>query len=53
MISYDGLSCPGCEGPLEPRVLECGSCRIRVEGGFVFSEFAHLREDDLQFCGSS
>lgn len=39
--------CPGCQQPLQPSVLTCGPCGVRVEGPFHFNEFASLAPDDL------
>lgn len=41
------LLCPSCQGPLHPRVLECRTCDIRVEGDFEGSEFDRLSRDEL------
>lgn len=43
------ISCPSCHGPLQPRVLACGRCDLRVEGRFEANEFAGLDEKLLHF----
>jgi hypothetical protein len=43
------LSCPSCRGPLQPKVLACPDCDIKVEGPFQLNEFAALNPDDLHF----
>ena len=43
------LLCPSCSGHLAPRVLQCESCDIRVEGAFQWNEFATLSAEDLHF----
>ncbi|MGZ3725667.1 MAG: DUF2089 family protein [Pseudobdellovibrio sp.] len=43
------LACPSCRETLEPTVLSCHHCDIRVEGPFQFNEFASLSGDDLHF----
>jgi hypothetical protein len=43
------IDCPTCHGPLNPRVLACSACDIKVEGHFQQNEFASLNESDLHF----
>jgi hypothetical protein len=43
------ILCPSCKGQLQPKVLVCESCDLRVEGPFEFNEFASLSPDDLHF----
>ncbi|MCJ8347620.1 DUF2089 domain-containing protein [bacterium] len=43
------IVCPSCEGQLYPRVLECPSCSIKVEGEFSHNEFSSLNTDALHF----
>lgn len=43
------LQCPSCTETLKPKVLECASCDIRVEGPFQLNEFATLSPEDLHF----
>ena len=43
------LPCPSCSQPLQPLVLGCGACGIRVEGQFTLNEFASLPAADLHF----
>jgi hypothetical protein len=43
------VPCPSCRGPLQPRVLVCDACDIRVEGRFQTNEFAALEPEDLHF----
>lgn len=43
------LQCPACSEALQPKVLECVSCDLRVEGPFRLNEFATLPPEDLHF----
>ena len=43
------LPCPSCSTPMEPRVLGCDRCELRVEGKFSTSEFAGLTPELLHF----
>ena len=43
------LACPSCQSSLQPKVLSCSSCDIKVEGPFQLNEFATLAQDDLHF----
>lgn len=43
------IHCPSCSGALQPRLLECKDCDLRVEGRFQLNEFASLGEEDLHF----
>lgn len=43
------LACPSCQSALQPKVLVCASCDIKVEGPFQLNEFATLASDDLHF----
>lgn len=43
------LQCPACHRGLQPQVLACGHCDIKVEGPFVLNEFATLSAEDLHF----
>lgn len=43
------LECPACHRGLQPQVLACGHCDIKVEGPFVLNEFATLSAEDLHF----
>ncbi len=43
------LACPSCQSSLQPKVLACSSCDIKVEGPFQLNEFATLAQDDLHF----
>lgn len=43
------IKCPVCSGALVPRVLECRTCDLKVEGRFGGTEFAALSTDDLHF----
>ena len=43
------LSCPACKSMLQPKVLGCTQCDIRVEGPFQLNEFATLPSEDLHF----
>lgn len=46
---FSNLQCPSCSETLKPKVLECTSCDIRVEGPFQLNEFATLSPEDLHF----
>ena len=48
VVDYQ-IQCPACASKLEPRVLGCEGCGIRVEGKFRMNEFATLAEEDLHF----
>src|SRR6476620_2758786 len=41
------LRCPSCQEPLQPKVLSCEGCAIKVEGPFELNEFATLPPEDL------
>ncbi|MDB5102962.1 MAG: hypothetical protein JWP91_651 [Fibrobacteres bacterium] len=43
------LACPSCQAALQPKVLACPHCDIKVEGPFQLNEFATLAQDDLHF----
>ncbi|MEO7425267.1 MAG: DUF2089 family protein [Fibrobacteria bacterium] len=43
------LACPSCQNALQPKVLACPACDIKVEGPFQLNEFATLAQDDLHF----
>jgi hypothetical protein len=43
------LACPACQSALQPKLLVCPSCDIKVEGPFQLNEFATLAQDDLHF----
>ena len=43
------LACPSCQSALQPKVLACPHCDIKVEGPFQLNEFATLAADDLHF----
>ena len=43
------LACPSCQSALQPKVLACPHCDIKVEGPFQLNEFATLAQDDLHF----
>lgn len=43
------LACPACRSALQPKVLVCPACDIKVEGPFQLNEFATLAQDDLHF----
>jgi hypothetical protein len=43
------LACPNCRLPLQPKILICPDCDIKVEGPFQLNEFATLAQDDLHF----
>ena len=43
------LHCPSCQAGLQPRLLVCEACDIRVEGQFKMNEFATMAPDDLHF----
>jgi hypothetical protein len=43
------LACPSCQTALQPKVLACPACDIKVEGPFQLNEFATLAQDDLHF----
>src|SRR3954462_5220111 len=50
MKSIDSnLACPSCQGLLQPKVLACPACYIKVEGPFQLNEFAPLPQEDLHF----
>ncbi|HKP95082.1 MAG TPA: DUF2089 domain-containing protein [Fibrobacteria bacterium] len=50
MKSIDSnLACPSCQSLLQPKVLACPACDIKVEGPFQLNEFATLARDDLHF----
>ncbi len=48
-IVDSNIACPSCREALQPRVLACEGCGIRVEGHFQMNEFASLSPDDLHF----
>lgn len=43
------LLCPSCHAGLQPRLLVCDACDIRVEGQFQMNEFATMAPEDLHF----
>lgn len=43
------LACPACQSLLQPKLLVCPACDIKVEGPFQLNEFATLAPDDLHF----
>lgn len=43
------LACPSCQSMLQPKLLVCPACDIKVEGPFQLNEFATLERDDLHF----
>ncbi len=43
------LTCPSCHGALQPKVLACPVCDLKVEGPFQLNEFAALGSEDLHF----
>src|SRR3954468_9172171 len=43
------LACPACQMALQPKLLVCPSCDIKVEGPFQLNEFATLDPEDLHF----
>ncbi len=43
------LGCPNCQTALQPKLLVCPACDIKVEGPFQLNEFATLAQDDLHF----
>lgn len=43
------LLCPSCHAGLQPRLLVCDTCDIRVEGQFHMNEFATMSPEDLHF----
>ena len=43
------LACPSCQSLLQPKVLACPACDIKVEGPFQLNEFATLAQEDLHF----
>ena len=43
------VRCPSCGGPLQPAVLTCRGCDLRVEAEFTSNEFASLSDEDLHF----
>lgn len=43
------LACPACHSALQPKLLVCPSCDIKVEGPFQLNEFATLAPEDLHF----
>ncbi len=43
------ISCPSCQGSLQPQVLACARCDLRIEGRFEANEFAGLDERLLHF----
>ena len=50
MKSIDSnLACPSCQSALQPKLLACTHCDIKVEGPFQLNEFATLAQDDLHF----
>ena len=43
------LACPACQQALQPKLLVCPACDIKVEGPFQLNEFATLGPEDLHF----
>lgn len=43
------LACPACQQALQPKLLVCPACDIKVEGPFQLNEFATLAPEDLHF----
>jgi hypothetical protein len=43
------LACPSCRTALQPKLLVCPACDIKVEGPFQLNEFATLDPEDLHF----
>lgn len=43
------LACPACQQALQPKLLICPACDIKVEGPFQLNEFATLGPEDLHF----
>lgn len=43
------LACPACQEALQPKLLVCPACDIKVEGPFQLNEFATLGQEDLHF----
>ena len=43
------LACPSCHSALQPKLLVCPACDIKVEGPFQLNEFATLDPEDLHF----
>ena len=43
------IKCPSCNGDLQPTVLECHACGIKIQGEFVKNEFNSLTPDELHF----
>ena len=43
------LACPACQEALQPKLLVCPGCDIKVEGPFQLNEFATLQAEDLHF----
>ncbi len=43
------LACPSCHEALQPKILACPHCEIKMEGPFQFNEFALLSAEDLHF----
>ena len=43
------LACPACHSALQPKLLVCPSCDIKVEGPFQLNEFATLDPENLHF----
>jgi hypothetical protein len=41
------IRCPSCLGELQPSVLLCHSCGIKIEGEFIKNEFNSLAPDEL------
>jgi len=43
------LHCPACHNTLQPKILGCDHCGVKVEGPFRLNEFATLGAEDLHF----
>ncbi len=43
------IKCPSCNGDLQPSVLLCHECGIKIEGDFIKNEFNSLSPDELHF----
>src|SRR4051812_24482547 len=48
-VTPSNIRCPACQGALQPTVLSCTQCDLKVEGRFETNEFATLSPEDLHF----